>query len=174
MDYFPQRLKPVHKRLLHFSCFFIAVIGLPIFYFCVGGVVKFFPNCVEFGQSSLFKMKSESHGGFKHFAASIVKQHSQHLTFGRSQNSTVNQWNEFGFFGLNTRSAVTPTGKPMIQNNSEQSSQNATQYPRRKDSLPSRFYFFTHLLSATIGGFVGSFIMWLWIKPRWFCKSNDQ
>jgi hypothetical protein len=32
--------------------------------------------------------------------------------------------------------------------------------------LPSRFYFFSHLISASIAGFVGSLIIYIWLTVR--------
>jgi hypothetical protein len=72
-----------------------------------------------------------------------------------------------GFFvGIDATPALASGGEPVIQYGGQQSSQNAAQNPSREDSLPIRFYFFSHLISATIAGFVSSLIVYLYLTRK--------
>jgi hypothetical protein len=166
MNYFPQRLKSVHKRLLHLFCFVVAMVWLPVLYLCAGSVVIRLPNFVEGVQPAPFEMQSESHSGFKHIAASVVKQNSQNLTFGSSQNSTINQRNEFGFFGIDTGAAIPTASEFVSGKRGNQSADNASSNKPR--NVYDWIYFFAHeilkiVLCGAIGGVFAIYIVETWL-----------
>jgi hypothetical protein len=135
---------------------------------CVGQSV---PNLIIFPQPISFEMQTETHGqSTKFWQLDLIPYLPENSTaiFGSFYES-LNFWDDFGFFGLYSSAAFAPNGETVREKNGEQRTDNAAQNSSGKDGISSRFYFFSHLISATIAGIVASCVMWLWFsigKPK--------
>jgi hypothetical protein len=166
-DKLPNGFKQSDQHLLSFLAFCGRYVGLIVHFFGFG-VIEAIPNQIEFSRTPLCEMNPESHNWFKKLSPALQECHSKHaaLSFLNADNISIQHRNNFELFGFDARTFFTFASQPMSQNGSQQSANDAAQNPSRKDGPPSRFYFFTHLISAIIGGFVGSCMMWLWIRVR--------
>jgi hypothetical protein len=101
--------------------------------------------------------------------ASIVANHSQNFAFGRSHNISVNQWNEFGFFGIDSGPAFPTASEFVSGKRGNQSADNASS--NKPGNVYNWIYFFTHdflkiVLCGAIGGIVATCIMQLWFTDK--------